>query len=98
MGKPYPGHRVAVIDENGRECPAGVSGDVALHRLDVHGQPDPIFFWVTGRMKLPPSPSSLGPGAAPVIWLGAMKTVTCGTRADQTTCSRRPVIGLVRGD
>ena len=44
MGRPYPGHRVAVIDEAGRVCPPGVSGDVALHRLDVHGQPDPIFF------------------------------------------------------
>ena len=44
MGKPYPGHRVAVIDEQGRECPVGVSGDVALHRQDVHGQDDPIFF------------------------------------------------------
>jgi len=44
MGKPYPGHRVAVIDDEGRECPLGVPGDVALHRLDVHGQPDPIFF------------------------------------------------------
>ena len=44
MGKPYPGHRVAVIDEHGRECPVGVSGDVALHRQDVHGQDDPIFF------------------------------------------------------
>jgi acetyl-CoA synthetase len=44
MGKPYPGHRVAVIDEQGRECPVGVPGDVALNRLDVHGQPDPIFF------------------------------------------------------
>ncbi len=44
MGKPYPGHRVAVIDEEGRECPPGVPGDVALHRLDVHGHPDPIFF------------------------------------------------------
>jgi acetyl-CoA synthetase len=44
MGKPYPGHRVAVIDEQGRECPPGVPGDVALHRLDVHGRPDPIFF------------------------------------------------------
>jgi acetyl-CoA synthetase len=44
MGKGYPGHRVAVIDENGQECPVGVPGDVALHRLDVHGQPDPIFF------------------------------------------------------
>jgi acetyl-CoA synthetase len=44
MGKAYPGHRVAVIDEAGKECPVGVPGDVALHRLDVHGDPDPIFF------------------------------------------------------
>ena len=44
MGKGYPGHRVAVIDEEGQECPVGVPGDVAVHRLDVHGQPDPIFF------------------------------------------------------
>ncbi len=44
MGKGYPGHRVAVIDEAGNECPAGVVGEVALHRLDVHGEPDPIFF------------------------------------------------------
>ncbi|MEJ7930732.1 AMP-binding protein [Ramlibacter sp. AN1015] len=44
MGRPYPGHRVAVIDEEGRECPPGVAGDVALHRCDVHGHPDPIFF------------------------------------------------------
>jgi acetyl-CoA synthetase len=44
MGMGYPGHRVAVIGDDGQECPVGVPGDVALHRLDVHGQPDPIFF------------------------------------------------------
>jgi acetyl-CoA synthetase len=44
MGRPYPGHRVAVVDENGVECPRGTPGDVAVHRLDVHGTPDPIFF------------------------------------------------------
>ncbi len=44
MGKGYPGHRVAVIDDEGNECPVGVPGDVAVHRLDVHGRPDPIFF------------------------------------------------------
>ena len=44
MGMGYPGHRVAVIDDAGQECPVGEPGDVALHRLDVHGQPDPIFF------------------------------------------------------
>ncbi len=44
MGKGYPGHRVAVIDDAGHECPVGVAGDVALNRFDVHGHPDPIFF------------------------------------------------------
>ncbi|MEO7392349.1 MAG: AMP-binding protein [Ramlibacter sp.] len=44
MGRPYPGHRVAVIDEDGNECPVGVPGDVSVHRFDIHGQPDPIFF------------------------------------------------------
>jgi acetyl-CoA synthetase len=44
MGRPYPGHRVAVIDDHGAECPRGTPGDVALHRLDVHGRPDPVFF------------------------------------------------------
>ncbi len=44
MGKGYPGHRVAVIDEAGHECPPGVPGDVAVNRYDLHGDPDPIFF------------------------------------------------------
>ena len=44
MGKGYPGHRVAVIDDAGRECAVGVPGDVAVNRFDVHGDPDPIFF------------------------------------------------------
>ena len=53
MGKGYPGHRVAVIDEDGNECPVGVPGDVALHRFNRHGQPDPIFF--LGYWKNPAS-------------------------------------------
>ncbi|TNF63538.1 MAG: AMP-binding protein [Burkholderiales bacterium] len=66
MGKPYPGHRVAVLDEQGRECPPGVPGDVSVHRLDVHGQPDPIFFlgyWKNEeatRGKFTPDPSATG--------------------------------------
>jgi acetyl-CoA synthetase len=44
MGRGYPGHRIAVIDDEGRECPRGTPGDVAVHRLDIHGQPDPVFF------------------------------------------------------
>ncbi|MDD5028224.1 MAG: AMP-binding protein [Rhodoferax sp.] len=44
MGLGYPGHRLAVIDEAGHECAPDEVGEVALHRFDVHGQPDPIFF------------------------------------------------------
>ena len=44
MGRAYPGHRVAVLDADGAECARGAPGDVALHRLDGHGDPDPVFF------------------------------------------------------
>jgi acetyl-CoA synthetase len=44
MGRAYPGHRIAVIDDDGNECPRGTPGDVAVHRRDVHGHPDPVFF------------------------------------------------------
>lgn len=44
MGRAYPGHRVAVIDEAGRELPPGEEGEVAVHREDIHGDPDPVFF------------------------------------------------------
>jgi acetyl-CoA synthetase len=44
MGRAYPGHRIAVIDDAGRELPPGEAGDVALHRRDRHGDLDPVFF------------------------------------------------------
>jgi acetyl-CoA synthetase len=44
MGKAYPGHQVAVIDDAGHLCPAGTPGEVAVNRFDVHGHPDPVFF------------------------------------------------------
>jgi acetyl-CoA synthetase len=44
MGRPYPGHRVAVIDDKGKVCPVGEPGDVAVNRYDIHGHPDPVFF------------------------------------------------------
>ncbi len=44
MGRPYPGHRVAVIDDEGRELPPGEIGEVAMHSRDIHGHPDPVMF------------------------------------------------------
>jgi len=44
MGRPYPGHRIAVIDNEGRALPAGEPGEVAVHRRAPDGTPDPVFF------------------------------------------------------
>ncbi len=38
IGKPVPGHSVAVIDESGRPVPAGAAGQIAVRR------PDPVMF------------------------------------------------------
>jgi acetyl-CoA synthetase len=44
MGRAYPGHRVAVIDDAGNEVARGEVGDVAVNRYDIHGALDPVFF------------------------------------------------------
>jgi acetyl-CoA synthetase len=38
IGKPVPGHGVAVIRADGSECPAGEAGEIAIKR------PDPVMF------------------------------------------------------
>jgi acetyl-CoA synthetase len=43
IGRPYPGHRVAVIDEEGNERPRGELGEIAVHRT-CNGEADPVFF------------------------------------------------------
>ena len=44
MGRPYPGHRVAVIDDDGQEMPDDAIGEVAVNRIAPDGVPDPVFF------------------------------------------------------
>ncbi|MES2104205.1 MAG: AMP-binding protein [Pseudomonadota bacterium] len=44
MGRPYPGHKVSIIDDDGDEVGVGQSGEVAMQRRDIHGAPDPVFF------------------------------------------------------
>jgi acetyl-CoA synthetase len=38
MGRPIPGHTVAVVDEDGHPLPAGSVGEIAVH------SPDPVMF------------------------------------------------------
>ena len=44
MGKPYPGHRISVLREDGTSAETDEVGEVALNRFDIHGHPDPILF------------------------------------------------------
>ena len=44
MGRPYPGHRIAVIDERGVEVKRGEPGEIAVHRVAPDGSADPVFF------------------------------------------------------
>ena len=44
MGRPYPGHRVAVLDEDDQPVASGDMGEVAVNRVAPDGTPDPVFF------------------------------------------------------
>jgi len=44
IGRPYPGHRVGLIDDEGNEVAQDEVGEVAVRRTDVHGDPDAVFF------------------------------------------------------
>ena len=42
MGRPYPGHRVAVVDDAGKVLPPGEVGEVCVQRA-CNGERDPVF-------------------------------------------------------
>lgn len=44
IGRPYPGHRVALIDDAGNPVARGEVGEVAVNRIAPDGTPDPVFF------------------------------------------------------
>lgn len=44
MGRVIPGHQIALLDNRGRPCRAGVVGEIAVHRRDSHGHADPSLF------------------------------------------------------
>ena len=44
MGRPYPGHCISVIADDGEEAAIGELGEVAVNRTGSDGTPDPVFF------------------------------------------------------
>ena len=94
MGRPYPGHRIAAIDDDGREVADGEIGEVAVHRIAPDGAPDPVFFLEYFKNPEGTAKNSPATGAAPAISRGATTRATSGTRAAPTTCSSRPAIRI----
>lgn len=43
IGRPYPGHRVAILDESGDPAKPGQLGEIAVHRR-FQGERDPVHF------------------------------------------------------
>jgi acetyl-CoA synthetase len=66
MGRPYPGHRVEVIDDNDTPCPTGEIGEVAVATHDIHGDPDPVFF--LGYWNNERATRAKFTGSGPVKW------------------------------
>ncbi|NLY63669.1 MAG: AMP-binding protein [Alcaligenaceae bacterium] len=53
IGKPYPGHTIAIINENGDEVEAGQIGEIAIHTSDQHDYPDPgisLSYWSNAQI------------------------------------------------
>lgn len=44
LGRPIPGHRIALLNAQGQPCRTGSAGQLALHRFDANGYPDPCLF------------------------------------------------------
>ena len=44
MGRPYPGHQVAIATRQGHAAPAGTVGEIVVNRYDIQGHADPALF------------------------------------------------------
>lgn len=54
MGKVFPGHKVAILNDDGLECQEGEIGYLCVSTLDIQEMADPGLakhFWATGRIQ-----------------------------------------------
>jgi acetyl-CoA synthetase len=65
MGRPYPGHDVALLDDEGNPVPPGTEGEVCVRRA-CHGEMDPIFLLGYWQNPQATRDKFFGGGADPV--------------------------------
>jgi len=61
VGRVYPGHLAAVLDEKGLPCPAGATGELVVSRYDIQGHPDPAWSlgdWQDGNLHAASPPQT----------------------------------------
>jgi acetyl-CoA synthetase len=80
IGRPYPGHRVAVIDDQGNELPVGELGEIAVKKKTTR-----CSFSNIGRTRRRRRTSSSATGAAPATRRSATRMATSGIRGAPTT-------------
>jgi acyl-CoA synthetase (AMP-forming)/AMP-acid ligase II len=50
LGRAYPGHRIAILNEDGSLAHSEQIGEISIHRNDLHGAADPgvpLRYWRT---------------------------------------------------
>jgi acetyl-CoA synthetase len=50
LGRAYPGHRIAILNEDGSQALSEQIGEISIHRNDLHGAEDPavpLRYWRT---------------------------------------------------
>lgn len=50
LGRAYPGHRIAILNEDGSQAHSEQVGEISIHRNDLHGAEDPALplrYWRT---------------------------------------------------
>ena len=51
LGRPFPGHRVSLLDTTGVPVQLGETGEICVNRVDQHGYPDPALFKTYWRQE-----------------------------------------------
>ena len=83
MGKPSPGYRIDLLDEDGKSCPAGEQGQIIIYTAG--GKPVGMFNGYYRDEALTNLVWGSAISTTPATWRGATRTAITGSWAAPTT-------------